>query len=138
MSIGETLRHPVMVRLAEPSTEPVEDWCQRNKTRNDFDRGVLDYPCTKVLAGTDGNGNVFAYMPIQTAGILESIGPNPSSTPLEVAMAIVEMVRGAALLTHGGGMRELLFVSTDELTAAGAEKLGFEKLPYPVYRKRLG
>lgn len=136
MSIGEQIRHPVMVRLAEPTTEPVVDWCQANSARNAFDRDVLDYPSTKVLAAHD-NGTVHAYLPVQGAAMLESIGPNPDSTPLEIANGVVECVKGAALMAYANGMRELFFLASDDLTAQGAEKLGFEKLDFTVYRKRL-
>ena len=136
MSIGEQIRNPVMVRLAEVDTEPVVDWCQANSARNDFDRDVLAYPATKVLAAHD-NGNVFAYMPIQGTAMLESIGPNPEATPMQVAAGVVEMVKGAALLAYEAGFRELYFLASDDTTSRGAEKLGFEKLEYTVYRKRL-
>ena len=136
MSIGEQLRNPVMVRLADPEVEPVIDWCQANSERNSFDRDVLTYPATKVLAAHD-NGTVFAYMPVQGTAMLESIGPNPSASPLQVARGIMEMVKGAALLAYGAGYRELYFLASDDVTAEGAKKLGFEELPFKVYRKRL-
>jgi hypothetical protein len=136
MSIGETIRNPVMVRFAEKDTEPVVDWCQANSERNAFDKDMLDYPATKILAAHD-NGTVFAYMPVQGCAMLESIGPNPEATPLQVAASIVEMVKAAALLAYGAGHRELFFLASDDLTARGAEKLGFEELPYRVFRKRL-
>lgn len=126
-----------MVRLAEPTTEPVIDWCQANSQRNAFDRDVLTYPSTKVLAAHN-NGNVLAYMPIQGTAMLESIGPNPEATPLELANAVLEMVKGAALLAYGAGYRELHFLVSDEVTAEGAKKIGFQELPYRVFRKRLG
>lgn len=136
MSIGEQLRNPVMVRLADPETEPVIDWCQANSERNAFDRDVLTYPSTKVLAAHN-NGTVYAYMPIQGTAMLESIGTNPAANAFEVAQGIMEMVKTAAFMAHGAGYRELYFLASDANTAAGAEKMGFEKLEFTVYRKRL-
>jgi hypothetical protein len=136
MSIGETIRNPIMVRFAEKETEPVVDWCQANSARNAFDKDVLDYPATKVLAATDGE-TVFAYMPEQGCAMLESIGPNPDATPLQIAASIVELVKAAALLAHGAGFREIYFLASDDVTGRGAKKLGFEELPYKVYRRRL-
>ena len=136
MSIGEQIRNQVWVRLADSDIEPVIDWCQANQERNAFDRDVLTYPATKVLAAHNGE-KVFAYMPVQGAAMLESIGPNPDATPLEVSSALFEMVQGAALMAHANGMREMYFLSSDEVTSRGAEKMGFVELPYRVYRKRL-
>lgn len=136
MSIGTTLRNLVMTRMADPLTEPVIDWCQKNSGRNSFDRDVLDYPSTKVLAAHE-DGTVYAYMPIQGTAMLESIGPNPEATPTQIAQGVMELVKGAALLAHQAGYRELYFLASDETTALGAEKMGFKLLPYRVYRKRL-
>lgn len=137
MSVGSEVRNGIDVRLADHETEPVVDWCQANSERNAFDRDVLTYPSTKVLAAHN-NGTVYAYMPVQGVAMLESIGPNPAVNPLQVAAALVEMVQGASLMAYANGMREIYFLSSDALTAEGSAKLGFEELPYKVFRKRLG
>ena len=137
MSIGTEVRTAINVRLADKDSEPVEEWCERNSARNQFDDSVLDYPATKVLAATNGSNRVLAYMPVQGTAMLESIGPNPDATPMEIAAGIMEMVKGAALLAHAGGYRELYFLATDDTTAEGSKKLGFEELPYRVFRRRL-
>jgi hypothetical protein len=137
MSIGTQLRNLVMVRFADPEIEPVIDWCQANSARNAFDRDVLTYPATKVLAAHE-DGAVINYMPIQGTAMLESIGPNPDATPLQIANGVMECVKAAALQAHGAGFRELYFVASDPITAEGAELMGFERLPFPVYRKKLG
>ena len=136
MSIGNELRNPVMVRLADPDIEPVIDWCQANSERNAFDRDVLTYPSTKVLAAHN-NGTVYAYLPIQGTAMLESIGPNPEATPMQIAQGVMEMTKGAALLAYSAGYRELYFLASDENTAIGAKLMGFEELSFKVYRKRL-
>lgn len=136
MSIGEQLRNPVLVRLADPLTEPVIDWCQANSERNAFDRDVLTYPSTKTLAAHN-NGEVYAYLPIQGTVMLESVGPNPGSSPIQVTQAMIELVKGAALLAHQAGYRELYYLVSDDNTAKAGEYMGFEELPYRVMRKRL-
>lgn len=132
-------RNLVMVRFAEKD-EPYKEWLKANETRNGFDPQVLDYPCTKILAAHT-NGTVFAYMPVQSVPVLESIGPNPEASPLAVATAVMEMTKGAALMGHGAGMREMFFLGSDENTAAAAKGLGFEdlteKFGYHVFRARL-
>jgi hypothetical protein len=136
MSIGTQLRDPVMVRLADPEKEPVVEWCQANSARNAFDEAVLSYPSTKVLAAHN-NGTVYAYMPIQGTAMLESIGLNPEATTIQITQSVMEMVRGAALLAHSAGMRELYFLASDDNTGKAAEQMGFVPLPYKIYRRRL-
>jgi hypothetical protein len=133
-------RNFVMVRLADPKTEPVKEWLEANRERNGVDLAVLDYPGTKVLAAHK-NGTVYAYMPIQPVAMLESIGPNPEAKPLEVATAVMEMVKGAGLMAYQGDFREMFFLASDKITAEGAESMGFENLTekygYSVFRARL-
>ena len=136
MSIGTQIRNPVDVRLADPDVEPVVDWCQANSERNAFDRDVLSYPSTKILAAHD-NGTTYGYLPVQGAAILDSFGPNPEATPIQITAALIQLVKGAGLMAYANGMRELLMLASDETTALGAEQMGFEKLPFTVYRKRL-
>ena len=136
MSIGTTLRNQVFVRLAEPDTEPVADWCQANSGRNAFDKDVLTYPNTKILAA-HANDAVSVYLPVQPVAMLESVGSNPSATPLEVAGGLIEATKAACVLAYAAGHREVYFLSSDDLTAQGAQMLGFVPLPYTIYRKKL-
>lgn len=139
MSIGTTLRNAVMVRLADPESEPVVDWCQANSERNAFDRDVLSYPSTKVLAAYQDfpDGKVINYMPIQGATILESIGSNPEATLNEITQGVIECVQGAALMAYANGFREIYFCASDDSTAKAAEHMGFDRVEMAVYKKRL-
>jgi hypothetical protein len=133
-------RNLVMVRLADPKTEPVRQWLEANSSRNGFDPKVLDYPGTKILAA-HCNGTVYAYMPIQPVAMLESIGPNPEAEPLEVATGVMEMCKAAGILAYAAENREMYFLASDEVTALGAARMGFENLTekfgYSVFRARL-
>src|ERR1700758_2517368 len=124
MSIGTTLRNQVMVRLADPETEPVIDWCQANSERNAFDKDVMSYPGTKVLA-SHKDETVSVYLPVQPVAMLESVGSNPNASQLEITGGLIEAVKGACLLAYAADHREVYFLSSDELTAKGAEMLGF-------------
>lgn len=135
-------RNFVMVRLADKDAEPVKEWLSANSARNGFDPEVLEYKCTKVLAA-HLNGTVYAYMPVQPVIMLESIGPNPEAKPLEVATGVMELVKAAAFgaVNSEPPIRELYFLASDQLTAKGAESMGFENLTkkygYSVFRRRL-
>lgn len=129
-------RNLVMVRFADPEKEPVKEWLAANSERNGFDPAVLDYPIMKVLA-SHTNGTTHTYMPVQGVGMLESIGVNPESTPLEAATGIMESVKVAVVIAQGERYKELYFLASDDTTAEGAKRLGFEELPYKVYRRRI-
>lgn len=129
-------RNYVMVRLADPKTEPVKEWLQANSERNRFDPAVLDYPVMKVLA-SHCNGTTYTYMPVQGVAVLESIGVNPDATPLQIATGVMESVKASVMLAQMSGYREIWFPASDEVTARGAETMGFEKMPYTLYRKKI-
>jgi hypothetical protein len=129
-------RNYVMVRLADPKMEPVKEWITANSERNAFDPAILDYPAMKVLA-SHCNGTTYTYMPVQAVAVLESIGVNPEAKPLEIATGVMESVKSAVVLAQANGYRELWFLGSDETTARGAETMGFEPLPYRVFRKRI-
>ena len=133
MSVGQQVRDQVWVRFADPEKEPVREWAERNN-RNGFDPEVLTYPSTKVLA-SQKNGTVQLYLQVQGTAMQESIAPNPASGASPEA--ILEAVKAAMTLSHGAGFRELYFLASDENTAEGSKLLGFEELPYKVYRRRL-
>src|SRR6266446_7645645 len=128
-----TDRNLVMVRLADPAKEPVKDWLAANSARNGFDPAILSYPAMKVLA-SHVNGTTLTYMPVQGVAVLESIGVNPEAKPLEIATGVKETVKAAVVLAQANGFKELYFLGSDETTEAGALRMGFEPLPYRVFR----
>lgn len=136
MSIGAKLRLNMMVRKADPTKEPVKECLAANSRRNAFDADVLDYPLTTTLAA-HSNGTTYAYMPVNPVLMLESIGITNGHTPQEQANAVMELTKAAATLGHVNGYRELMFLASDEVTARGAKMMGFEELPYKVYRAKL-
>lgn len=135
MSIGEQLKNQILVRWAEPG-EPVREWLEANSERNAFDPGILSYPALKVFAAQNCT-KVHSYIPIHQPTMIESIGVNPESTPLEKANAVMETVKVIASLTHQAGQREIYFLASDETTAKGAELMGFSEIPFRVFRRRL-
>lgn len=131
-----TERNLVMVRIADPSKEPVKEWLEANSERNEFDPAVLSYPEMRVLAG-HSNGTTYNYLPIQLVGMFESIGVNPEATPLQVATGIMECVKAGVVLAQNANLKEVYFLGSDETTEEGAKRMGFESLPYKVFRKRI-
>lgn len=136
MSIGTQLRTPVLVRKADLEKEPVREWIERNSKRNDLDPAIFGYPSLCVLA-SHRNGMVYTYVPVQTVAMLESVGINPQADGKDVATGLMESVKGAALLAHNSGIRELYYLSSDPTVDAGAKAMGFEEMPHKVWRMRL-
>lgn len=133
-------RNLVMVRLADPKTEPVREWLEANSGRNGFDPAIMEYPGLKVLAAQK-DGEVLAYMPVQPVAVLESIGINPEANARDIATAVMELTKHAAFMAYGGDCREMFFLGSDPNTSEGAKNLGFEdlteKFGYHVFRARL-
>ena len=138
MSIGAKLRRMIFVRKVDVAKEPQARYLiEANKERNAYDGKVLDYPCTEVFAAHT-NGTTHAYLPVQTVAVLDSVGVNPSSSAQEVAAGMMELVKAVAVLAHRSGMREVMFLSSDENTVNGAKQMGFVELDCKVLRLRLG
>lgn len=112
------------------------EWLRANKDKNSFDEDVLSYPASELWSARK-NGTVHAYLPLQQVVVLESLGPNPESQPIEIASSLLKFVEGASLVAHRAGMREIMFMVSDELTAQAAEILGFEELKCRVMRRKL-
>lgn len=122
-------------KVAIDDTQGLE-WLRANQDKNSFDEGVLAYPCTELWAAKN-NGTTHAYLPVQQVVVLESLGTNPNSKPIEIASSLLKFVEGASLIAHRAGMRELMFLVSDDLTAKASEALGFEELKCRVMRRKL-
>ena len=131
-----SIEQQLPVSLAAKDDPEAKAWLQANHERNSFDPAVLDYPCTVILKVEDSE-KVRGYMPIQNAVMLESIGLNARLSALEAAEAVMNMIAAAIRLGHDIGIRECYFLATDEVTARGAEQMGFEALPYQLYRLKI-
>jgi hypothetical protein len=137
MSIGKTLKSFMLPYRIDITKEPFAvEWLKDNEARNAFDPGVLEYPRTEVW-GIHTNGTTHAVMPLQPVVVLESVGTNPESSTQQVTAAMIELVKAAAALASEGGTKELMFLSSDAVTDAGAKRCGFEELKCKVFRLKL-
>lgn len=101
----------------------------------------MKYPDTFTLAAIDDTG-VLAFWPVQQPVVekslmLESLVFKPGITELKKSQVLKQMFVSCVSLGFMKNTGEIYFVGTDERTNHWAEKLGFEKLEYPVYRLRL-
>ena len=134
MSI-ETLLDVSIVPKGEDPENPYPEvgrWRRANGGTNGYGAEVLRYPCTLVLKVS--NGSTMGYLPIQNAMFMESLGLRDTLSPVERAMATMNLAGAALRLAAAAGMRESYMLVTDEVTAKAAMKAGFELLPYQVLR----
>lgn len=103
---------------------------------NEYDPAVITFPTTFTLCAFDKDGPV-AYLPVQQPLMMDSLALRPDCDMTTAANAIVQLVQAAILQCSLKGSGELYFLGTNELTNAMAEKHGFEKIPWSVYRLKL-
>jgi xanthine dehydrogenase iron-sulfur cluster and FAD-binding subunit A len=124
------------IRLAIPDdAEKILAWSEANKERSHFDAQTLAYPLTEVICAE--NGKTQLYMPVQLAAVLEAMAPNPEATEMEKAKALYLSIYAIFEQVRKQGVREIYFIGTDPQVVKLAERVGFEEVPWPVYRKKL-
>lgn len=108
-----------------------------SRDTNDLDVAVLTYPNTKVVrAESVEQPGAVAYMPVQNAVVLESVGFKDGLSAGEKLSAVTAMCAQVASEACSLGIREMYYLSSDGRTDEAAMKgLGFEKVT--AYRKRL-
>jgi hypothetical protein len=135
----------IYVRPAKPSdVSEFLEW-EMAGTTNEFDYQSPLYKSSFTLCAFDTSGNL-AFLPIQQTVLapdtdlkfmLESICFRPEISDLTKASCVKELIQSIVFLGHTRGIGEIYFVGTDTSTNTLAEKYGFEKLPWPVYRLKL-
>lgn len=105
------------------------DWLNANP-HNDFDPEVMNYPTMELYVSPDENPN--ACLPIHAGIVLESIGFGCQDVKHKLASSL-ELLRTATERARSLGMKELIYLSSDERTDEFAMKaLGFR--PIRAYR----
>lgn len=110
------------------------------KSNPNFDGATVTKENSFTLVAFDEDG-VVAFLPVQSAKVdpfvLESIAFKPGSSDLVQASAMKELTQATITIGFMRGTEEILFFADKPETAAFAEKHGFEKVPWPVYRLKL-
>jgi hypothetical protein len=109
-------------------------WLEGARSKNCFDARVLDYP-TLHIATVEVDGKAIVHVPNHSVLCLESAAINPETQPLERLQAAKAVVDALAERAAASGVKEIVFMSSDEKTDRHLEVLGFEKCSY--MRKRI-
>lgn len=103
---------------------------------NLHDAEVLKYKGTVVWCAYESGGPV-VFVPVQRPVMMEALAINPDSDPVNVAIALKELVQAIVTQCHIDGTGEIYFLCKEETTKKFAEKQAFEKLPWDMYRLKV-
>lgn len=129
-------KNHVFVRPARPNDrEQFVNWTLSTKD-NLFDSGVVTYPSTYVRCAFNKSGPI-AFIPIQRPLMMEALAINPDADKIDVAAALKELTQDTVTHAYQLGAGEVYFLCSEPTTEAFAERNGFERLPYSVFRMKL-
>lgn len=100
---------------------------------NLFDVDPIAYRGTVIWCAYDETGPI-VYAPVQKPAMMEALAINPEANPVDVAIALKELVQNIVTQCHIEGTGEIYFLCKEETTQRFAEKQAFERLPWNVYR----
>jgi len=126
------------VRPAKPNdAESAAEWAAVGFERNLFDPDILSYPQTTVFCAETDAGELVSFLPAQLVVMLESVASDPNAGDSMRGRALYFLFKHMQRIANVLHVRELYFVGTDEKLNVLAERCGFEKLEFPVYRFKL-
>jgi N-acetylglutamate synthase-like GNAT family acetyltransferase len=107
----------------------------RSTINNLYDEDILQYPATQVLVAH--NDKTIMFLPFQQTVMLESLAIDPEASPKDVAVSLYALIDAVRLKCAESGIGELYFLCKDESTSKFAERHGFTRLEYPIFRMKL-
>lgn len=97
--------------------------------KSHFDRTILNYPNVVLLEAYRKLSNqTLLVVPIHPVYMMESLGPNPEATPLEISMSLAQVVKTLHYASMVEGKGEIYFPCTDEDVNKMAEGHGFVRM----------
>ena len=128
------MRH-IFVRPSRPDEAQLYFDFAKSTPENLFDPAVASYPSSFTLCAYGKEPILFA--PVQQPFFMDALAFCPTSGLLDRAVAMKEVVQALVTQAHIKGIGEIYFYCKEPSTQAFAEKNGFEKIPFPLYRMRL-
>lgn len=133
------MRKHVLVRpVNQGDIQKFTEWSAGTKN-NLYDPFVATYPTTFTLCAYDDQGPL-VYVPVQQPFMLESLAIRPGASPIEVAVALRELIHTVITQSYLKGVGEIYFLCEDASTEAFAQNqtaLKCEKVPYNLYRIKI-
>jgi hypothetical protein len=126
----------VFVRDARPTdVTQFAEWATKTPN-NEIDPAVLAYRSSNCLCAYTKD-HVVLYMPVQRPLHMESLAVSPDAAEHEVAAALRALLQHLVGVAQEEGRGEIYFMGTEKTVPKLAERHGFEKLPFSVYRLKL-
>lgn len=130
------MANEIFVRpMKKEEIEQFERWALLNSELSLLDPAIVAYPTLRVMAAE--NGRVIGYLPYHDVLMLESFAPDPEATDLERAEACRQFVKTVYSVASSAGVREIVYFGKDDRLNRVAERHGFEKIEFPVYRLKV-
>lgn len=122
-------------KATEPDAQEAMEWFLKTEC-NLLDAEIFTYPVTETLKAVRDK-KALVYLPRQTAYVLESLAISPHNSPIDTAAALAELIKVVRWEAHKAGHGEIYMGCKEESTQAYAERHGFEKVSFPMYRMKV-
>jgi hypothetical protein len=129
------MRH-IFVRPTRPDEAQMYFNFATSTPDNLFDPAVAAYPSSINLCAYSQDG-IILFAPVQQPFFMDALAFSPTSGHIDRAVAMKEVVQALVTQAHIKGIGEIYFYCKEPSTQAFAEKNGFEKINFPLYRMRL-
>jgi hypothetical protein len=127
----------VSVRSAEEKdAQTYIDWLGAASGINLVDYNVYSYPtCNTAVVEKDGEPVLMNS--VHLVLMQEALAPKPGVSPMDMARALRGLHEALKGLAQKSGVKEIWFGCKDESTCKFAERHGFERVPFPVFRMKV-
>jgi len=126
------------VRGAEPKdAEVYTNWLLAAAGINLLDAGVYRYPtCNTAVVEKDGEPVLINS--VHLVLMQEALAPKPGLSPMDEARALKTLHYAIQALAERSGTREVWFGCKDKRLIKFATKHGYEVVPFPMLRWKVG
>ena len=122
----------ITVRLSKPEeSKSIVEWMDE---QDPYSKDCFG-PNTVTLAAE--NGTLRMAMPIQAVLMIQSMPRNPKNRHRDTVVSLVELLKGVVSIAKAGNVKDIYFVATTKGIEEQAEHFGFERVNFPVYRRRV-
>lgn len=105
----------------------------RIREQSHLDTDILTYPMTTMLeAYVKATGEPVLYMPVQHVLMMESLGPSPTASPIDIAKGLEEITKIVSYDAQKAGIGEVYYPSSDASVNGFAQRHHFMLMDYEV------
>jgi hypothetical protein len=123
--------------MNNPNIRQAMEWLQRIAQVSHLDPEVLLYPSTRLLQAYEkGTAKPLLYMPVHQVFMMESLGPNPDASPMEIAAALAQITKTVCWEAQNQGIGEFYMPCSDGNVIKMAEAHGFMRMTYDETHRR--